>query len=172
MFLSNHKDLRIELEGDATDPILRISGQLLGDEPLPLPASSKLSSVTLDLAGLNRINSMGVRQWDRWMVSIRKSNSNTLIRLLHVPSFFVDLFNIIHEFVPRPYAVESFCVPLYCGECDSSLDFLVERNDAGVLPKSLDELPQIDCDRCRIPLQVDVHSGRSLSFLDRAEKTP
>jgi hypothetical protein len=158
------------MEGTQSDPILRLEGQLLGDTKLPIQPSAGLNSVTIDLAGLSRINSMGVRQWDRWMVAIRKANSKALIRLVHLPSFFIDLFNVIHEFVPRPYAVESFCIPFYCSKCDRSLDFLVERDATGRLPENVEDFPEIECDHCKIPMQLDIQSGRALNFIDRAEK--
>lgn len=158
------------MEGNQSDPVFRLEGQLLGDQSLPIQASAGLNSVTIDLAGLNRINSMGVRQWDRWMVSIRKANSKALIRLVHVPSFFIDLFDMIHEFVPRPYAIESFCIPFYCSKCDRSLDLLVERDATGKLPESVEDFPDVECDHCKIPMQLDIQPGRALNFIYRAEK--
>lgn len=169
--MPNQDELQFDVLGTKVEPLVRLDGQLLGDTQLPIPLPADLISVTLDLAGLGKINSMGVRQWDRWMFSIRKANTRALIRLVHVPSFFIDLFNVIHEFVPRPYAVESFCVPYYCEQCDHSLDFLIERDRAGKLPKNLGGLPEVHCDRCNIPMQVDLESDRCFSFLERAEKT-
>jgi hypothetical protein len=169
--LHNLNELQIEMEGTQSDPVFRFEGQLLGENPLPVQPSAGLNSVTIDLAGLSRINSMGVRQWDRWMISIRKANSKALIRLVHIPSFFIDLFFVIHEFVPRPFAVESFCVPYFCEQCDRSLDFLVERDAKGRLPEKLEYLPTIDCAKCNTPMQLDIPSERALAFIDRAENS-
>lgn len=169
--MPNQEEFRFDVQGTEADPIVRLDGQLLGDTQLPIPLPAELRSVTLDLAGLRRINSMGVRQWDRWMVSIRSANSRALIRLVHVPSFFTDLFNVIHEFVPRPYTVESFFVPYYCETCDKSLEFLIEKDEEGKFPQDLHELPDINCEKCGIPMQIDLESDRCFSFLARAEKS-
>ena len=161
-------DFEIQVRGTAKDPILKFSGDLVGNHTFPLKISKEQHSLTLELDGLSRMISIGVRQWDQWLVALRKANPNLVINLVNIPTFFVELFNVIHEFVPRPYAVKSFYVQYYCESCEKSVDVLFKWQSASDFLKSVKDLPAVQCDQCESSLQMDFNSDRILYFLEKS----
>jgi hypothetical protein len=163
-------ELEVQVAGSYDEPVIHLKGKMLGDFPLPIKPNSHFKTVTFDLAELQRMNSMGVRQWAQWMGSIRRPNPDLVIHLLNIPTFFVELFNYIHKFVPEPYSVESFQVAYYCDSCEKTVPLLIGKSASGELPTNTSELPECHCQDCGAPQQFDVASDRFFKFLERSKK--
>ncbi len=161
-------DFKIQIRGTAEDPILQFSGDLLGNHSFPLKISTEQRSLTLEMDGFSRMNSIGVRQWDQWMAALRKSNPNLVINLVKIPTFFVELFCVIHDFVPRPYAVKSFYLQYYCENCEKSVDVFFDCQSASGFPRNVKDLPTVQCDQCKSSLQMDFISDRIFYFLEKS----
>ena len=131
----------------------RLTGENeLRDLPAKLP-----NQVTIDLSGVTRINSAGVREW---LSFIRALPANTTLVLERCPVIFVDLLNIIREFA-GPATVRSVFVPHLCKQCKAPQDCLVG------LPLNDQSLPSRDCcERCGSALELDVDNGTFFAFLE------
>lgn len=109
------------------------------------------SIVVIDVSGINRMTSFGVRQWLKSMEALPPSITD--VYLVRCPPFFVDQLNMVLNFggsakvvtVLAPYTC------LSCGvETDELIDVLVERENiaAGAIPKK-------NCTKCGAVLQFD-----------------
>lgn len=159
--------LEAEISEDLTTVRIRLRGQFLEPFELTAPLSVRTDKVVFELTELERMNSVGVRQWDHWMRAISKSAPKAVIELKGMPGFFVDLFNLIHEFVPEPYRVESFYLPCYCEQCEVSSETLVSSADEP-LPRRVEQLPALACGTCGQQLDVDIVSDRYFQFMKKS----
>lgn len=153
--------------GTLADPTISLVGDLTAPHAFPLKVTKDHRSITFEMDGFTRMNSIGVRQWDQWMAALRAANPKLVIKLVNIPYFFVELFNVIHEFVPRPYVVNSFYLQYYCDSCEKPVDVLVS-GQSGAFPKSVKDLPAMNCDVCQSQLQMDFVSDRIFFFLEKS----
>lgn len=110
----------------------------------------------IDLDGVRRINSFGVRAWTR---ALRGAGARHRIRLFRCPPILIDQANMIHGFF-HPATVISFYVPMWCEGCDESASVLVERQryeDEG--------MAEVPCKSCREPLEIDEWEEHYFGFL-------
>lgn len=161
-------EFEIQVQGTAQDPVVRISGDLVGNHPFPLKISKEQRTLTIEMEGFSRMNSIGVRQWDQWMGALRKENPSLIINLIEMPTFFVELFNVIHEFVPSPFVVKSFYLQYYCDQCEKSVDVLFKWPSGADFTKSAKDLLPVQCDHCGSTLQMDFNSDRIFNFLQKS----
>lgn len=114
--------------------------------------------VVMDLAGLRRFNSCGVREW----VNFQRDLVGAPVELeLHACSpAVVSQLNTISNFGGAARVV-SFLAPYVCEACEREEQRLIE-----VAPDPRDTtLPAFACERCRNPLVFDDLADRYLSFL-------
>jgi hypothetical protein len=122
------------------------------------PALATLSSLSVvDLGGVTRINSLGVRQWLNF---VRRLPPAT--RLERCPVSFVNQLNMIANFAGSTQ-VSSVFVPYLCPRCEADTEALVEIGEAEpVLPSPL-------CETCRSPMELDVEPSAYFAFLGSHE---
>lgn len=126
----------------------------LGELPLP-------PRLVLDLGKVTFINSLGVRDWIRFLA--RASHARTRLELVRVSEPMVQQFNMI--VATRAGAdVRSFFAPFACDACGREESICIE-----VAPHlaSLRELrpPQIECAECNAPMAFNDFPERYFSFL-------
>jgi ABC-type transporter Mla MlaB component len=108
---------RIALEG-AIDDQARL---------LPvLEQANRQRQLTLDLGGIKFINSIGVREWIKFLAAATKQN--IAIALHRVPVVMVHQLNLVPAC--RGGAIHSFMVPYLCGDCDFETDFELTPSEA------------------------------------------
>jgi serine/threonine protein kinase len=123
--------------------------------------------VILNVAGMTRMTSFGVRQWLKAMDALPKSI--TELYLLGCPTFFVDQLNMVLNFggagkvltVVAPHTCPS------CGvESGETIDVLAERAN---LAKG--GLPEKECARCGGKLEFDETPESYFAFLTKYAAT-
>lgn len=123
----------------------------LGERQPPRP-------IELNMRGVRRVNSFGVRVW---LDTIRKIPVTAPLRFVHCPPPVVDQCNMVAGFLGHGQLV-SFYAPMLCIECDEQLDQLFEteacRASGGKLPKT-------PCPRCGRPMEVDDLEDQYLLFV-------
>lgn len=136
----------LTLEGDLTEDfqILTIAGAL--DGPL-----------VIDLAGVRRINSAGVREWIRFVGALGAGRPITLARC---PAAFIRQAGMIKNFLGGA-VVESLYVPYLCPRCEASRTELVEA--AALAGHSF---PEVRCEACAVAMEADVVPEAFLAFLE------
>src|SRR5262245_28301627 len=80
-------------------------------------------TVVIDLGGVERINSCGVRDWVNWLGSIEKKNADVV--LVECSPAIVAQINLVNNFTGGG-VVKSFYVPYFCPECDEEKVLLCE----------------------------------------------
>lgn len=115
----------------------------------PLRNLAPASRVVLDLGGVTRINSVGVREWIRAMRAIPSSIEVVWERVAPV---MVSQIAMIANFHGHS-AIRSFLAPYYCPECDSEHTFLLTPNDH--LADGKPVAPIRECPECGEPLVFD-----------------
>jgi len=145
-----HGVLRISLEGDM-------------DENANLFELLDLLSgvVRIDLGGVRRINSAGVRDWVNF---IREADARAdEVTLSRCSPAIVMQMNMISNFRGQA-KVASIFAPLVCPECDREDEVLVSLTpeQIDVLP---DGLPEWTCPSCGTAMELDDIPERYFAFL-------
>ena len=108
----------------------------------------RATNLTIDLVGITRLNSVGVREFSNFMQRL----SDCKVRVVNCSPAIVSQASLVAGFFGEA-VVESFLVPLYCENCDSELNHLVQADtyrDSG--------LPDQECDGCREPIAFDAEN--------------
>jgi len=166
--------LRIRIAGDKAEPVVSVLGPMNGETPVDLSGLVGLDTVFFDLEGLIRINSLGVRQWSTVMATFRKSNPAAVVFLKNCPRFFIETMNMIYEFVPGPFAVESFRMPFYCDACDESAECIAVRGQH--YHEMEDHCENVDigevlCPKCGAPMKMDFVGNSYFKFLPKSKQS-
>jgi hypothetical protein len=109
-------------EGAAT--VIKVIGNVDEDStfhPVDVAAASK---VILDLEGVTAINSVGIREWIKWVKTLP---STIQLGVRRCPKIIVDQINMVAGFLPSTAVVESFFVPYYSDATGSEKMVLFER---------------------------------------------
>ena len=116
--------------------------------------------VVLDLAGVRRINSAGVREWVNF---IRDLPQVTEISLARCSPTITNQLNMIFNFRGKA-TVESFYAPYVCEECDLEVDILINVEEH-FSDRDPTKAPSFTCERCGAELTFDDIPERYFSFI-------
>jgi ABC-type transporter Mla MlaB component len=104
----------------------------------------------IDLAGIARINSLGVRSWIRFIHDCEATGLEVTIE--RCAPVMVEQISMIKKFMGARSHVASLLVPYYCTSCGSEKTWLVERSaGASVVPPAT-----TTCPKCGGAMQLDV----------------
>jgi hypothetical protein len=144
-------------EGNVTQIALR--GDLKEGAVFPVvdPSTRRL---ILDLGGISRINSLGVREWMRFAAAIPETVETLLERC---PVVFVSQSNMIANFLGRSRVV-SFIAPYVCERCDSVADVLLVCAQENVA-QLMKHAPARNCEKCGNALTFDELEESYFAFL-------
>ena len=147
---------RFEEEGDTTRVV--VSGEIT--EETDFGPILKVSGRTLvvDLGGVSRINSCGVREWLSFVTGL-KQLGRTLILERCAPVIVTQL-NTIYNFTGGG-KVRSVFGPYYCSSCDQEETQLIElTSTTKMLPRVL------ECPRCGGEMEFEELHEHYLGFHD------
>ncbi len=68
------------------------------------------TQVVLDLQGVSAINSVGIREWIKW---VKQIPTTVQLTVRNCPKIVVDQINMVAGFLPPATVIESFFVPYY-----------------------------------------------------------
>ena len=140
--------------------LVRLSGII--DEKADLSFFSGFHGhVRLDVKGVRRINSYGVRAWNE---AIRTVPADATFEFLECAPPIVDQLNSITGFQGRG-RVASFYAPMACEKCGTSADHLFQVSDCRA---ASGHLPKVACPRCQEALELDDIEERYLHFIRQA----
>ena len=143
---------------DGDHDVVTIAGVI--DETSDLAPLARLGerAIVVDLRGVRRINSYGVRVW---LDAIRALPRTAPLTFVHAPPPVVDQCNMVAGFLGHG-ALESFYAPMTCRECDESVDRLF---DVAACRAAAGKLPDSPCPRCKRPMEIDDLEEQYLSFV-------
>lgn len=148
-------ELTWEAEQDGDGVLLKLSGIITESAEFSPLLESVTGRVRLDLSGIRRINSSGVREWIRFIEAL-SDGREVLLERCAVP--IVQQLNMISNMAGRGHVV-SVMLPYYCGECDEEITVLCELGDK--VPDLAESLP---CARCGGSMEFDEIPENYLSF--------
>jgi anti-anti-sigma regulatory factor len=136
----------------ASELLITVAGTLSEDSRLEVPAV-RGRRVIIDARRVERINSMGVRNWIDFIEQLHDQSHDVVIR--HLPPAMVSQASMITTFIGKS-RIESFLSPWYCPGCENTLEQLHGYRDE--LPRS------IPCPQCRTPMELDWDRDAYLAF--------
>jgi hypothetical protein len=149
--------MKLSIESNERDSLLvRLAGVM--DQEMDLTRLEQAlilgSRAVLDLSGVDRINSGGVREWMRFVRSVPAG-----LELVACPPAFVDQLNIIHGFAGTA-VVRSIQIPFYCPSCN------VGKTTVEPTASLVDGSPEpVSCDNCGEAMECDVLADSYFGFL-------
>jgi hypothetical protein len=147
------------IESTTTDGRTRVALHGVIDEHADLaPIAALRGDVELNMSGIRRINSFGVRAW---MEVIRQVSRDVRMRFVECPSSVVDQMNMVRGFLGHG-ALVSFYAPLMCEDCDRQSDQLFEVERCRALGG---RLPDVPCPGCARPMLIDDLEDQYLLFV-------
>jgi anti-anti-sigma regulatory factor len=146
---------------------LKVSGTI--DEDNTLAGSLKKiegRTVVIDLSGVERINSCGVRDWVNWLNDLESAGKQVV--LVRCSPCIVTQINLVHNFTGRGL-VKSFFAPYYCGRCDKEqLKLLQVEAFAGHANPRAPACRADGCQQVHCELAFDDIEASYFAFLPRS----
>ena len=119
------------------------------------------TAVVLDLSGVTAINSVGIREWIKW---VKAFPATVQLSVRKCPKIIVDQINMVAGFLPAATRIESFFVPYYSDATGSEKMILFthgkEFKDGGVL-----DFPAEVKDDSGEVMEMDVIEAKYFKFL-------
>ena len=84
----------------------------------------KTKVLIVDLNGIRKLNSMGLKKWIMWT----RSQAGTQFVFSRCPAAIVNQMNILEGFLPQGSIVDSFYIPYKCDSCGAEHSQLAQRN--------------------------------------------
>lgn len=146
----------IGAEGDTT--IVALKGAVNEDADFEKLAGqlSPMSKVRLDLAGVTRVNSCGVREWVKF---VRDLPSTLALELERCPPVVVAQINMVTNFASRAKVLSVFA-PFACEACNEHEDVLIP-----LVPGIAPRLQERSCPRCQARMEFDDLEDSYFAFI-------
>lgn len=131
-----------------------------------------ITTIAVDVSGVNYINSVGVKQWIHWTGRFPKE---LIVQFHKCPALIINQVNMVAGFLPRGGTVESLSAPFICEDCNREETILLHR------PKDFDYAtgteaykyvpPTVPCPKCKKPMELDAMETKFFGFLKQAKPT-
>jgi anti-anti-sigma regulatory factor len=146
-----------EVEGRTTVELVGILDENADLQPL----ADLCGEVAIDLSGVRRISSTGVREWIDLM---RALDGRCQVALVACSPASVTQLNLISNFRGAAQ-VESFLAPYQCACCGVEHDVLLDADAATRWFARTPTLPAMPCTRCDSVMELAEIPERYLTFL-------
>jgi hypothetical protein len=138
--------------------VLYVSGVIDENANLSQLLALANADVEVNLKGVRRINSFGVRAW---IDTVRQISRDIRLEFVECPPPVIDQCNMVQGFLGHG-VLRSFYAPMTCEECDEQLDQLFETAQCRELGG---KLPVTPCPRCSREMEVDDLEEQYLLFV-------
>jgi anti-anti-sigma regulatory factor len=143
---------RVEQQTAATR--VMISGEICEETDFQ-PILEIPGPLVLDLAGVSRINSCGVREWLNFVVHLRQGGRELILE--RCAPVIVTQLNTIYNFTGGGQ-VRSVFGPYYCPACDREENHLIDLTASETVP---DHIP---CPGCHAGMEFEDLQDQYLAF--------
>jgi len=156
--------LRATVEQAGDTSVVKLAGFLDENNNLKklvakIPAGT---TAEIDLGGVERINSVGIRDWVNWLAALDANGTRTI--LVACSPAIVAQINLVKNFAGNG-AVKSFQVPYHCRDCDEEKMVLVETAE---MSEPGSEPPSCPCASCGRAMDIDEMPDSYFAFLGTA----
>lgn len=114
----------------------------------------------IDLGGVKRLNSVGVRDWVNWLRALKPKFAR--IVLFDCPPPVMNEVNFVKNFADGAH-ITTFSVPLFCARCNKEENRLLE---SAALKSGGRKLPSFACGQASCENTIDDDEDSYLGFLD------
>lgn len=121
----------------------------------------------VDLSGVRRINSVGVRDWVTWLSDLRKRDVRTVF--FDCPPGIMDQVNLVRNFAAG-CTIETFYAPYYCDVCDKEENYCLDTFD--LMSKAERRAPTFHCDRSDCGMALDDVEENYFAFMEDQKVPP
>lgn len=135
-------EIERKIRGDVL--FMKLKGKITEDSNVDVIKEEPKKNVVIDLEGVDRINSYGIRQWINALKELSQ-NVSTIV-FVRCPPPMVEQFNMISNFGGGGM-VYSFYLPFYCEACDRDVLKLYELPE-GKTPHERKPLAEEKCSSC------------------------
>lgn len=146
---------------EGTNLVLEVQGNIDEDANFTPPDLGSATAVTLDLEKVSAINSVGIREWIKW---VKAFPATVQLSVRKCPKIIVDQINMVAGFLPPGTKIESFFVPYYADSSGSEKMVLFENGkefkDGQVNP------PEEVKDDSGEVMEMDVIEAKYFKFLN------
>lgn len=144
--------------------MVQLAGILDEDNKLAeLVGKVSAGRAVINLAGLERINSCGTRDWVNWIARLEEKGIQPVF--VSCSPAIVAQLNLVKNFAGHG-VVKSFQVPYHCTECDEEKLLLVDVSELGPAPH---EPPVCRCDDCESLMTFDDLAEAYFGFVPHAQ---
>lgn len=133
----------VRLTGEIGDDVDAAFAQVL--------AGVETRAVTLECAGIQAMNSMGIAAWCAFVKALEKKAT---VELREVPAIMVHFAGMVRGFFGKNAALRTVGVPYYCASCRAGATATLMV--AAVRAKGA--LPEHPCPKCGRPLAPEVET--------------
>lgn len=153
--------LDIKNQKQGASATLTFAGSIDEDAKLPDPNEFKsMAEITVDMGGVQAINSCGVREWVKW---IKAMPPTTKLIYTNSPKVIVDQMNMIGGLLPKGTVIKSFQVPYFCENCKQV--HAIVFNEGKEFQGKAAKAPDLNCPKCGQPMELDVIEAKYFKFL-------
>lgn len=143
---------------------LKLAGSIDEEMALAELKVGQYEAIVIDVGGINFINSVGSREWVKWMKEVGRGSK---LSFINCPKIFIDQTNMIEGFVPPNASIDSFLVPYFCNACETQTPKTFATAD--IRGKS-DKVPEFTvCSGCGKKAEIDVIPSTFFKFLNKAK---
>ena len=122
-------------------------------------------TVIIDLSGVERINSCGVRDWVNWLNDLNSRDKKVI--LVRCSTCIVNQINLVNNFTGGGM-VKSFFAPFYCPKCDlEELKLLQVEHFAGLAQPKAPQHRGQRCAEARCEMEFDDIEESYFAFIPR-----
>lgn len=150
----------IDKVSDGGKVVLQLKGNIDEDANFAPPDVSGAGAVVLDLESVSAINSVGIREWIKW---VKAFPATLQLSVRKCPKIIVDQINMVSGFLPSHAVVESFFVPYYSDSTGNEKMVLFENGkefsngEVNAPPEVKDESGEV--------MEMDVIEAKYFKFL-------
>ena len=112
----------------------------------------------LDLGGIRRINSCGVRDWMDWLAALEANQVQFV--LVECPPAIIAQVNMIDAFL-RGGVVRTMQAPFVCPDCGDERTVTLDTRTLGDAPAA----PSCECATCHVAMEFDEVAESYFAFL-------
>ncbi len=145
---------------EGANVVVHLSGNVDEDSNFQAIDGGTASSIILDLEKITAINSVGIREWIKW---IKEFPPTVQLSLRKCPKIIVDQVNMVAGFLPAGAKIESFFVPYYSDSSGSEKMVLFESGKE-FADGQITAMPEIKDESGEV-MEMDVIEAKYFKFL-------
>jgi anti-anti-sigma regulatory factor len=146
---------QVEEQGGTTKVV--VSGEITEETDFAPILDAKGRTILVDLGGVSRINSCGVREWLNFVTALEQRGRQLVLE--RCAPVIVTQLNTIYNFAGDGH-VRSVLGPYYCARCDREDNQLIELAKTRSIPES------IKCSSCGGEMEFEEVHDHYLGFRD------